>query len=380
MHLFILSLFWLLILFSLIYILIIGTITTGWFRIKYFKKPADIKLPHVSIVIAVRNERKHIEKLLKELILQDYPSDHFEIVIINDHSEDTTKEIIELFVQNNKTLNVKALDARGEGKKAALREGVNEARYDLIVTTDGDCSVGESWLKRLVEYYEDKKPKLIVGPVVYERKKGFMQHFYMLDFISLVASGAGSLGAGFPLMANGANLTFSRQTFIEMQPVQVGESHASGDDVFLLHAISKNFGAKSVHFIKDALTIVSTEPPDDFNSFLSQRKRWASKTTGYRSWWPILVSISVFLLNLLLVLSFLTTFLKTWFLIIFGLFVLLKIMIDFPLLQYFAEFANRKKSVPYLFIFGFFYPFYIIITGFSSLFFHFNWRDRKNLK
>ena len=81
--------------------------------------------------------------------------------------------------------------------------------------------------------------------------------------MSLVASGAGSLGAGLPLMANGANLAFEKQTYLDVVNDQSGKSFASGDDVFLLHAIAKNYGVKSVHFIKDALAIVKTIPPDN---------------------------------------------------------------------------------------------------------------------
>ena len=237
-----------------------------------------------------------------------------------------------------------------------------------------------SWLRRLAEFYIEKKPKLIVGPVVYEKRKGFSQHFYWLDFMSLVASGAGSLGAGLPLMANGASLAFEKQAFLDVVKSQSGKSFASGDDVFLLHAVADRYGAKSIHFLKDPSTIVHTNPPENLVAFLSQRKRWASKATDYRSWWAVMVSIIVFVLNFMLVLGFFMAFYKPLFLIIFGLFILLKILIDFPLMHYFAEFANRKKSVPYLFLFGFIYPFYVVFTATSSFFFRYKWKGRNGLR
>lgn len=332
------------------------------------------------MVVAVRNEQENIEKLLYSLQQQHFPKEQFEVVIVNDHSEDNTTQVIEQFITENKNIEVKLVQSDGKGKKAALREGISVVKNDLIITTDGDCAMGTDWLRHLMAYYNEQKPKLIVGPVVYEEKKGSLQRFYMLDFMSLVASGAGSLGAGLPLMANGANLAFEKQAYLDVVNTQSGKSFASGDDVFLLHAIANKFGVKSVHFIKDKLTIVKTRPPENFNSFISQRKRWASKATDYKSWWAILVSISVFMLNLMLVLGFLMALFKPWFLIIFVLFVLLKILIDFPLLQNFAEFVNTKKSVPYLFLFGFLYPFYIVFTAISSFFIRYNWRGRKYLK
>jgi len=382
MHFALVTVFWLLIFFSLLYILVIVTITIGWFRIKDFKENAVTQLPDVSVVIAVRNEEKNILRLLHKLEQQDFPLNQIEILIIDDHSDDATMKLVDEFIAENKDkdVEVRLIHSKGKGKKAAVREGIQMAKHDLIVTTDGDCAVGENWLRRLVEYYQMKNPRLVVGPVAYEQKKGFWQPFYVLDFMSLVASGAGSLGAGLPLMANGANLAFEKQTYLDVVNDQSGKSFASGDDVFLLHAVADRYGAKSVHFLKNPSAIVYTHPPDNMVDFLSQRKRWASKVVAYRSGWAILVSVSVFTLSLMLTLSFLAAFLKPWYLIIFVLFVLLKMMIDFPLLHYFAEFTNRKKTVPYLFLFGFIYPFYIVMAGLSSFFFRFNWKGRTHIQ
>jgi cellulose synthase/poly-beta-1,6-N-acetylglucosamine synthase-like glycosyltransferase len=380
MHVFILAIFWLLICFSLLYILIIGVIILGWFRTYHFKSSPAGKLPDISVVIAIRNEQENIEKLLRSFQQQHYPKEQFEVVIVNDHSEDNSTQLIEQFKTENNDIEIKLVQSNGEGKKAALREGISVATNDLIITTDGDCSMGNDWLRRLAEYYKEKKPKLIAGLVVYERKKGFWQHFYMLDFMSLVASGAGSLGVGLPLMANGANLAFEKQAFLDVVNAQSGKSFASGDDVFLLHAIAKKFGVNAVQFLKDELAIVKTRPPENFNSFISQRKRWASKAIAYTSWWAVLVSIGVFMLNFILGLAFLTALFKPWFLIIFGLFALLKMLIDFPLLHYFAEFVNRKNTIPYMFLLGFIYPFYIVFAVIYSFFFRYKWKGRNILR
>ena len=376
----ILLLYWLLIVSSMAYMSIIFVIIIGWFRIKSFSGQKILPLPHISIVIAVRNESKAIEELLYDLAGQNYPSGYFEIVVVDDHSEDNTIELTERFIIHNTTVDINLIHSEGSGKKAAVSEGISLAKHELIVTTDGDCSVSDNWLKRLAEYHEIKKPKLIVGAVAYNHKKGFLQHFFNLEFMSLVASGAGSLGMGLPLMANGANLTFTKQTYKDVLSTQDGKTLASGDDVFLLHAISEKFGSRTVHFIKDSLTIVKTNPPENIKDFFSQRSRWASKAIAYRSWWAILVSITVFMFNLFLVLCLVASFFKPWMLVIYGLFVLLKILIDFPLLHYFAEFTNRKKTIPYLFLFGLIYPIYIVVTACSSLLFRFSWKGRNNLK
>jgi cellulose synthase/poly-beta-1,6-N-acetylglucosamine synthase-like glycosyltransferase len=360
--------------------LVLIVITIGWYRIKKFTAFQAGSLPDVSVIIAVRNERKNILNTLSDLILQDYPTDQFEILIVNDHSEDGTVKLVQTFIDQNKNIRIRLIDSSGIGKKEAIEEGVNNSDNELIVTTDGDCNPGSHWLRHMVAHQQHKGVKMVVGPVVYFEKKGVLQKFFLLEFISLAASGAGSLGMGLPLMANGANMLFAKQTYKSVINEQAGSSFASGDDVFLLHAITKKFGTSSVSFIKDPLSIVFTESPGNVKSFLSQRKRWASKAKAYRTWWPIIVSLIVFGTNLMLVLSFFTIVLRPWFLLIFILFVLLKSLIELPLLYSFAEFSNRKSTVPYLFIFGFLYPFYIVFAGISSFCFGFSWKGRNNVK
>ena len=51
-------------------------------------------LPFVSTIIVVRNEREYIEKSLMSLINQDYPKERYEIIIVDDCSNDDTVNII----------------------------------------------------------------------------------------------------------------------------------------------------------------------------------------------------------------------------------------------------------------------------------------------
>ncbi len=376
----ILGFFWLLMIFSMLYMLIIFLFTFGWFRTPFFYQRAVTPLSGVSIVVAVRNESRRVVRLLEALVAQDYPKDKYEIVVVDDHSEDDTAGLLKAFKNQNPEIRIRFLKSDGAGKKAALRTGIRQAGYELIATTDGDCRMGKHWLSRLVSFYELKKPELISGPVVYRKGKGWLQHFFMLDFMGLVASGAGSLGIGLPLMANGANLMFLKETYLKLLPDQEGQGLASGDDVFLMQAIVKEHGARSVLFIKDPQAIVETEPPANFRQFFRQRVRWASKTTAYRSWWAVFVSLTVFLFNLLLLLGLLATVLKAWFILIFLLFVLLKMMVEFPLLRHFSGFTGRQHTLYYLFLFGWFYPVYVVAAALISFFSSYSWKGRNNLR
>ena len=55
----------------------------------------------LSIILPVRNEARNILSLLEDLRGQDYPEDHFEIIIVNDHSTDQTANIVRSFISEN---------------------------------------------------------------------------------------------------------------------------------------------------------------------------------------------------------------------------------------------------------------------------------------
>jgi len=372
--------FWALTASALLYLLIILLITIGWFKIPFSGQPDIIKDVKVSLVVAVRNEEKNILLLLKAIAAQDYPLENLEMLIVDDHSEDQTASLVRKYSKENTALNIRLLKNPGEGKKAALATGFENARGELIVTTDGDCRPGPLWLGRMVAFYKMQECKMIIAPVIYQNEQGWMQQFFSLDFLSLVAMGAGSAGLGLPFAGNGANLAFTREVWEEVNAESPGKQYASGDDVFLIQAVAEKYGASSVVFPKDPAVIVTTDPPEDFRAFLNQRIRWASKAKGYRMPWAVVVSLAVFLFNAFLVSALLATFFKAWFFIIFCLFVLLKMMTDYPLLKNFASFANKNKLLSWLFIFEFIYPFYVLTAAVAGLFFRYEWKGRKGLK
>ena len=359
------------------YLIVIGIITFGWFQLASNERPSYLKEVRLSVVIAVRNEEENISRLISQILNQDYPQPLFDIIIIDDHSTDNTASIIESYMVNDDH-KISLLSATGNGKKNALREGIRRSTSDLIVTTDGDCEVGNRWLSGIVSYYCTTGKKVICGPVVYSDHKSIFQKFVTVDFASLVASGAGSLGVGLPLMGNGANIAFEKQVYDDFK--DKSNKYASGDDVFLIHHSAKKYGYKSVGFIKQEEVIVKTPPPVGFADFMKQRIRWASKAKGYYLPWPIIVSLTIFIFNLALFTLLVGSIFFNWLLPIYFLIILTKFLIDIPLVFRFLTFSGKSKLKPWLFIMEFVYPVYIVISAISSFVFSFSWKDRRDLQ
>jgi len=106
-----------------------------WKNTKELSSSTISKLPSVSIIIPVRNEALHIESLINDLLAQDYPAHLIEIIVVDDHSEDQTPNIVRKF-QNERvrliSLNEYLLtqEISTAYKKKAIEAGVQSAKVN----------------------------------------------------------------------------------------------------------------------------------------------------------------------------------------------------------------------------------------------------------
>jgi len=364
---------------AVLYMLIVFAFTAGWNSLRnYSFSQGNLKIS-LSVVVAFRNEAGILHEFLEAFLRQTYPGELLEIILVDDHSTDKSKAVVEKFIMRNKKMNFRLLDADGKGKKAALRTGITNAGGTLIVTTDADCLPKKNWLTVIAALYEESKPRLILGSVIYDGETSFLQKLFSLDFLSLVASGAGSAGLGLPFMGNSANMAFERQIYMEAETDALKAGFASGDDVFFIHYVRRKFGRKAIAFIKNKETIIRTPPPENLKAFFAQRIRWSSKARVYTQPWALLVSYTIFLFNFLLTGILVSSLYIPWFLIIYVLFVVLKTLTDLPLLYAFGRFAGKRKLLPFIFPLETVYPVYITYVAFRGLF-SYEWKERKLAK
>ncbi len=97
--------------------------------------------PKVSVLVAARNEEKNIGRCIKYLLEQDYPD--FEVIAIDDRSEDKTGEIMDNLAKDNpdrlKVLHIENVADGWLGKPNAMQQGVKLASGEYLLFTDADC-------------------------------------------------------------------------------------------------------------------------------------------------------------------------------------------------------------------------------------------------
>lgn len=237
------------------------------------KEVKNVALPEgVSVVIAVRNEIDTIGNLVDQILTNNW-SKELEVIVINDNSNDGTKELLIEKAEKDKRLLV--LENSGQGKKTAVIQGVAAAKFNVILQTDGDCEVGPFWIVSMINRLIDDEHRLIVGPVYPVVTSKLLNPFIRLEWLGIQFLTAFLCRLKYPSIANGANIAFYREDYLKFSATKLGSKFASGDDVFFLKYISK---LGKVAFNLNSAAIVKTAMPDTFGAAIQQRIRWASKS------------------------------------------------------------------------------------------------------
>ncbi len=355
-----------------------------WKLLPVFKPPNSVSNnTTVSVLIPARNEAHNIKKCLSSLLNQTYPKTLYEVLIIDDFSEDTTADIVkEHTIQYPNIRLVQLQDypiapQRQSFKKQAIEIGIEQSSGQLIVTTDADCIMSPEWLNLLVSYFETFSPKFIAAPVSFHKEKSLFERFQSLDFIGMMGvTGAGIFGH-FQQMCNGANMAYPRSVFKEVQGYQGVDEFASGDDMFLLHKIAHQYPMQ-IAFLKHPEAMVYTTAKTSLSGFFKQRIRWATKNNAYDDWKiQFRLGIVFIFLCSLFINIILSPFLGVVFFIFFLIQLLAKGVIDYIFLNRICAFFKRKdlmkEFIPSLFL----HIGYIIGIGFASLFVKkYTWKGR----
>ncbi|MFZ4401332.1 MAG: glycosyltransferase [Bacteroidales bacterium] len=370
--LFIITLLYIFIIFSYTYYIRQLEISTN-FPIDNFRK--------VSIIIPARNESYCIIELLRAIKNQDYPVQFYEIIVIDDASTDNTAQLVHCFADGHPEINCKIIKIENDilrptYKKFAIGKGIQIATGELIITTDADCVAGPGWISGIVNKYNKTKAKMLVGLVAYHDDDTNFQKIQHLEFLSLIASSIAAVKSGYPIMCNGANLTYERKAFDEVNGFDSNDQFASGDDVFLLLKMKKHFGRKSIVVLDDRNTIVYTKAKKNLSEFIHQRIRWASKTKGYKDPTILLVAGIVFAFNVSIILTFLSGFVLHQFLILSFYLFSIKLIVDFPIMVFVCKYLNRNDLLRYYVPLQLIYLPYVLLIGIISNFVSYQWKGR----
>lgn len=358
-----------------IYFLFVLFLIIGIFRLKKVSNKNNFK---ASVIIPFRNERNNIRKCIESVLNQSFEKERYEIILVDDHSDDNyIEEIHDLLTLPNITL-LKNEDAFG--KKNAIAKGISNSKNEIIVTTDADCIHHKDWLSSLINSF-DNKTGFVAGKVVYHSCKNIFEELQKIEFASLVSIGASMITNGIPLLANGASCAYKKDLYLKVGGFSDNLNLVSGDEEFLMQKI--HFETEyEVKFCALDKSTVFTEPVNSLKKFINQRKRWVSKVPFYRNKILLPVLVLLYLFYLLILVSIFLSIVFSGFLNLVALIFFTKNFVDF--IYMFSAYRllginNKTDLMKLILLFPiaeFLHLFYISFVPVLSFLNGFTWKGR----
>lgn len=378
---------------SVLYLAIIFIARYGFVR-EVEKSNNDRKKEHqnetiaCSIVVPARNEEHNILKCLYSLKNQkNLNGISYEIIIVNDFSEDQTGHLAENFFKENPIGYVLHLsdflspeERLNSYKKRALEIAISKAKYPWIIQTDADCEVPERWLSLLLSYCTATNIHFIAGPVSLEPTekaplKSVLNIFQSLDFMTMQAITAATHHFQIGAMCNGANLAFRKEIFEAVDGYRGIDGIASGDDMLLLHKILQKF-PKSSRYVAHKDAIVRSNVQESWSDFLNQRIRWSSKSGKYDDKRLTAILGIVYLFNLMLLILPIIGIFNPKYLHLTWIILAVKTVVEWYLLIPTAYFFNKQKLLNYFPLLQPLHIIYIVVAGFLGMWGKYEWKGR----
>lgn len=357
-----------------------------WFKKIHYKKPVPVNAyAAFSIIIPARNEEDNIEACLHTIFKNEYPVDHYEVIVADDNSEDSTVEKVKALQPIYKNLQLAEIKNDPDRKlnaykKKAIETAIAQSSFPWIVATDADCMVSNKWLSLYNIQIQNTQPVFIAAPVKYHHSGTFLSLFQCLDFISLQGITAATVSAGFHSMCNGANLAYQKEAYTKVGGFTSIDNIASGDDMLLMYKIQKEFPGKTA-FLFHHHAAVTTYPAGTWKKFFNQRFRWASKATHYddKKILPVLLLVYFFnLVMLLLPFTALFPFAAAKFILISWLMLIaIKTIAELPFMYDSARFFNQQKLLWWFPLMQPFHILYTVLAGFFGSVVKYEWKGRK---
>jgi cellulose synthase/poly-beta-1,6-N-acetylglucosamine synthase-like glycosyltransferase len=359
-----------------LYLLVVGYLIKGWSALKRPNIKGASLTTKVTILIAARDEEERIRYTIEDIIAQDYPKHLTEVIIVDDHSTDSTSDIIRSYAADGiQLMQLKADKPLNSYKKKAIAEAIARSTGDLMVATDADCRMGPQWLSSIVGYYETHNPVMISSPVTYFEERSLFERLQTLEFSYLIGIGAAFIGNGRASTCNGANLAYRKDVFYEVGGFKGIDDLASGDDELLLQKVAVQYPNR-IAFFKNPQAIVYTHAKHTLQEFLQQRRRWASKSTRYKDKKIVALAVGIWLFNLSLIANALLGFYNIYFLKLFLIQFLLKFVFEAAFLLPITTFFKRANLVALLIILAPIHIIYFVYVGLIGNTRKYAWKGR----
>ncbi|MFP4644009.1 MAG: glycosyltransferase, partial [Spirochaetales bacterium] len=240
---------------------------------------AEIEPGRVSVVVPARDEEEMLPRLLACLERQN--TNRFEIVLVNDRSEDRTSDIMQEFsARHEGRVRVVTLvddPPPGNPKQRALAAGASAATGDLLLLTDADCWLPVDWVRTMCRPFRSHDVGLVFGPVIpgtkgLARQSRFLDWYQGFDQIFRFQYTAGAAGMGAPSGGFGNNIAVRRSALNDAGGFE-GLRYSQTEDAQLICQI-RDTGKWAIRAVRSRGARVVPAPEQKLRTLIRQSIRW----------------------------------------------------------------------------------------------------------
>lgn len=223
--------------------------------------------PPVSVIVIAHNQGSLLEQNLEAIALQKY--NHFEIVVVNDDSDDNTADVITRI--ERRFPNVRHTFTPHSARyvshsKLSITLGIRAARYDCILLTEGDCRpMTSDWLSIMASHF-DEHTDFVIGYANYPAEPSLRTVRHRLDrlihALRYFHAAVPATSAGKAIGADNANIAFRKSVFIENKGFSGQLNLLSGENLLFVDRVARK-GRTSVCASRKAKVIQSSPTTHD---------------------------------------------------------------------------------------------------------------------
>ena len=185
----------------------------------------------VTIIVPARNEENLLPGLIRTL--ENQTRTDFLVRLIDDRSSDKTPEIASEYASRHPgkvSIITLTEEPKIENPKLnALAEGTRDLTSDILLFTDADCRVPDTWVEELSKRFEDPTIGLIIAPIETRRGASFLSQYHAFEHVFKAAYNAACVGIGMPTGGFGNNLALRRSSLVEIGGFEAVDATATED-------------------------------------------------------------------------------------------------------------------------------------------------------
>ncbi len=225
------------------------------------------RIPKVAVFVPCYNEERTVAGTLDSLLALDYPTDHLEIIAINDGSKDGTQSILDTYASHPR---ITVLSKENGGKHSALNLALQHTDADIVGCLDADSFVTPHAVSHSVErFLTDERIAAVTPGIIVHNPRGLLGFIQQAEYtLSLFMRRAFALSSSVFITPGPLSL-YRRDALLAIG----GWRHAHGTEDMEL-ALRLHEHGYGTHIANEPTALVITSTPKTIRALYKQRVRW----------------------------------------------------------------------------------------------------------